>query len=247
MKEVSTLGITMSGLGFVVLLAITSDRVEGQSSPPPAGSWSVTAGVEWLELNGTRRLVRGTRKVVTTDASSGMVPFLEVAIRLNDRLSLTLGARSLDSDYEHVETFTNGHLIETSDELSLDVFTAGLRRGWGLGHQTRVSLDAYVAYLRFNERLNLMSEQQVPADVTTINPTPFDLTVFDDVGLGLGVDAEVPLGSAGLYLNARVNLTIGFMSADIVNDPEDPEDGRDVNSPMHPLGVGVGVRYRFGR
>ena len=56
----------------------------------------------------------------------------------------------------------------------------------------------------------------------------------------------MPSGDSGLYLIGRIHLTIGFMSADIIDDPEDPEDGSDVNSPMHPLGIGLGVRHRFG-
>ena len=76
--------------------------------------------------------------------------------------------------------------------------------------------------------------------------TTFDLAVSDNVGLGGGVEAEVPIGDSGLYLIGRIHLTIGFMSADIIDDPEDTEDGSDVNSPMHPLGIGRGVRHRFG-
>jgi hypothetical protein len=37
------------------------------------------------------------------------------------------------------------------------------------------------------------------------------------------------------------------MPADIINDPEGPEDGHDINSPMHPFALGVGLGYRFGR
>lgn len=41
--------------------------------------------MSWLELNGERRLVRGDRKVVTTNATGGLAPFLEASFKLNDR------------------------------------------------------------------------------------------------------------------------------------------------------------------
>jgi len=44
-----------------------------------------------------------------------------------------LGASSLNSTYEHVEAFTHGLSVVTSDALRLDIFTVGLRKGWGVG------------------------------------------------------------------------------------------------------------------
>ena len=77
-------------------------------------------------------------------------------------------------------------------------------------------------------------------------PTPFNLSVLNSFGGGLGIGVEAPLGHGGVFFSAGARLTLGFMPADIINDPEDPEDGHDVNSPMHPLSVGLGVGYRLG-
>jgi hypothetical protein len=137
--------------------------------------------------------------------------------------------------------------VETTDELSLGMITGGVKRIWGAPGAPRLNVDVHLAFLRYNDRLELVSEQQLPADLSTINPTPFNLDVLDSFGGGLGVGVQVPLGGSGFFLSGHTRLTLGFMPADIINDPEGPENGHDINSPMHPFAVGVGLGYRFGR
>ncbi len=82
-------------------LAVAATDVAGQTATTPGHSWSITMGTGWLELTGERRLVRGDRKVVTTDAESGVAPFLDVSFAMNDRYNLTFTATRLGSSYTH--------------------------------------------------------------------------------------------------------------------------------------------------
>ena len=124
--------------------------------------------------------------------------------------------------------------------------SGGVKRTWGAPGALKLNVDAHVAFLLYNDRLELLSEQQLPAELSTIDPTPFNLSVLNRFGGGLGIGVEAPLGHGGVFFSAGARLTLGFMPADIINDPEDPEDGHDVNSPTHPLSVGLGVGYRLG-
>lgn len=183
--------------------------------PALANEWSLDVAGSWVELNGSRRLVRGDRKVVSTDAVGGFAPHLTIRHRVSERYSLTLSIFRMETRYTHLE--------------------AG---GWGT-----LYLDAHATLLRFSDELNLLSEQALPAGLANINPTPFDLTVSNGLGLRGGVD--MTLGENGLFLSPGASLTVAFMPADIIDEPEDPEDGSDIFSPMHPLSIRLGLGYRF--
>ena len=157
-----------------------------------------------------------------------------------------MGATRVESRYTHNETVTNGLSVETIDDLTLGMMSGGVKRTWGAPGALKLNVDAHVAFLLYNDRLELLSEQQLPAELSTIDPTPFNLSVLNSFGGGLGIGVEAPLGHGGLFFSAGARLTLGFMPAGIINDPEDPEDGHDVNSPTHPLSVGLGVGYRLG-
>ena len=245
-KTVSTLRCVLCAGGLAALAATVTVDVAAQSSTSTKRAWSFNGGLSWLELNGERRLVRGDRKVVTTNADGGLAPFLAASFKLSNRYSLTFGATRVTSSYTHTETFTNGLSVGTTDDLTLGMITGGVKRSWGAPGASQLNVDAHLAFLRYNDRLDLLSEQQLPADLSTINPTPFTLDVLNSFGAGLGIGVEVPLGDSGLFLSSGARLTLGFMPADIIDDPEDPEDGHDVNSPMHPLAIGLGLGYRPG-
>ena len=243
---VSAIRCTLCACGLVALATTAATDLAAQNTTSSARSWSFSGGLSWLELNGERRLVRGDRKVVTTNAEGGVAPFLEASFPLNDRYSLTFAATRVESRYTHNETFTNGLSVETTDDLTLGMIAAGVKRTWGRSGALKLNVNAHLAFLLYNDRLELLSEQQLPADPSTIEATPFNLSVLNSFGGGLGIGVEAPLADSGLFLSAGARLTLGFMPADIINDPEDPEDGHDVNSPMHPLSIGLGVGYRLG-
>jgi hypothetical protein len=190
-------------VGAMVALAAVPTDGACQTATSPGNSWSITLGTGWLALNGERRLVRDDRKVVTTDAESGVAPMLDVSFSLNDRYSLMFTATRLVSSYTHTETFTNGLGIATTDQLTLGMITGGLKRTWGAPGASRLEVDAHLAFLRYADRLELVSEQQLPADLSTITPTPFNLDVLDSFGGGLGVGVEVPLAGSGVFLSGH--------------------------------------------
>lgn len=225
--------------GLTAAVALGRSGAAAQSEVP---SLALAAGLSWLELNGTRRLVRGDRKVVTTDASGGVAPWLEVTYPLTRNLRLDVGVTRLASEYTHTETFTNGMVLQTVDDLVLQMYTGGVGRSWRLGSWS-VAGEAHLALLRYSPYLELASERQVPSDLSTINRGPFDLKVSNGVGLGVRLEVDAPLSRA-VVVRSSVGLTVGFMPADILDDPEDPEPGHDVFSPMHPLSVGLGLGYR---
>ena len=179
--------------------------------PALANEWSLDVAGSWVELNGSRRLVRGDRKVVSTDAVGGFAPHLTIRHRASERYSLTLSLFRMETRYTHREDFTNGLSVTTTDKLMIKSASVGVRRhleagGWGTPY-----LDAHATLLRFSDELNLLSEQALPADLATINPTPFDLTVSNGLGLGFGVGVDMTLGETGLFLSPGASLTVAFI------------------------------------
>ena len=82
---VSTMRCAFCVCGLVMLVATAAVDVAAQNAASTERCWSFGGGMNWLELNGERRLVRGDRKVVTTNATGGLAPFLEASFKLNDR------------------------------------------------------------------------------------------------------------------------------------------------------------------
>lgn len=233
--------------GAIVLMMVgATGPIQGQARDHRGHAWSMSGGVGWTALNGARRLVRGDRKVVTTDASGGWTPFIEAGVGLGDRYTLSFRVSTLHARYTHNEAFTNGMELETSDDLPIRMFTGGVGRLWTPGHGATVTVGMHIAYLAYGDTLYLVSERIVPEDLSTINPGRLDLRVVNAFGLGGGAQLSVPLGGTGVRLALNARLTVAFMPANIIDDPEDPEPHVDVNSPMHPIDVGLALVYAFG-
>jgi len=71
------------------------------------------------------------------------------------------------------------------------------------------------------------------------------LIVHDGPGLGIVFGGYFPLRASGLFVSSSVGLTLAWMRADIIDDPEDPEPGSDISSPMHPIRIRTALGCRF--
>jgi len=68
-----------------------------------------------------------------------------------------LGATRVESRYTHNETVTNGLSVETIDDLTLGMMSGGVKRTWGAPGALKLNVDAHVAFLLYNDRLELLS------------------------------------------------------------------------------------------
>jgi len=218
---------------------------QDQDTTAKDSSFKFRMGVDWLELNGEVRLVRGSRKVVTTDAGSGISWGGQVEFIPGGRFGFFLEFTQLASDYTHNEDFTNGLSISTTDDLKLNMIQVGFNRYYWQDRKIDFFAGVHFSYVMYSKKLNLFSEQMpLPADLSTINPTPFNLEVHNGPGIGIHLGIIIPLNQ-NWFISTGSSLSLAWMRADIIDDPEDPESGSDINSPFHPLKVGIKIGYRY--
>jgi hypothetical protein len=190
------------------------------------------------------RLVRGTRKVVTTGTDDAPGLGVSLDYRWRRRWSASLRYSRFVFPYNDRSDFTNGQTISNKLDLPYNELLAGVDLHLTAGRRLGVAVGLGIGYAWYGNDIRTEGEAVVPADPSTVNRTTFVFRTLVSPAAAARLSVAIPLGRHWSVL-PRLAYTFTPLRANLENDPEDPEPGSDIGNPFNPFVASLGLAYHF--
>lgn len=224
----------------IILLGFWSNIYGQDSTNLPIRFGEINVG--YLAPDGQTRLVRGNRKIVTTDMLNTFGFSAKFGYKISKTRYATFSINSANITYELKEDYTGGLKIYSDDDFSITAFNIGLQQYFGKS-DIRLYGAVNVGYVIFLDDIDLLGEEYLnPLPENEIVVYPYKYKTHNYVGFGIdfGIDLDIT-EHFGFVIGSSLYMT--EMRASLVDDPED--DGIDIESSANSLSFSVGMKYSF--
>lgn len=198
-----------------------------------ADNWRLRGYGLYLDSGDQPRVVDDLGSSASTDDSDATGFGINAEYRLGERFGVELGLARADHQGFRARTNLPG-MVTTSDTMTITMATAGGNYHLTPASRVDLHLGAFVALVDYDE-LGFRYGQGVPLPVGY--PRRIEVDVDDDVGLGVDLGLDVPIGDVwGFYGDLRYLSTTMEGSS---------SNARLVSTDYDPLMVGVGFSFSF--
>lgn len=175
------------------------------------------------------------------DLASALGVGLDLQYRISPRLGVGLGIATgeLESELE-IDFFDAGRFVIESTMRATPVL-ARLDLHLTPGRRADLYLGPVVGHVRYGD-----VETEISGDILGGEPVPvMRLETRDGFAWGAHIGVDVPIGSRGAFFTADATYLQAEVEAEGFEDPEDFEEGGDLEFDLNPLITRIGFGYRF--
>jgi hypothetical protein len=231
---------------FFIFLSLST---KGQSHFKPNAE--ISFGVNYSNPYGEIKLVRGTRKVVTTDFTGSLSYQLKATKIMNSKNCVSISIGFANYTYNNREDYNDGYRNYSSDDFNyipLFLHYDRIIKMWNT--KLDFILGGHTGIIIYQKEINLLSELhllEIPVDEWPPHPenlSPFDLEIHNGFGIGFHIGLRKMLYKERLFCEVVASASYASFSAGIINDFENDGDD-DIQLKTNPFDLGIQIGYRF--